>query len=1021
MLLKSEAQTRERESKPLGGFVKFLFCFFFFVTFFFTVHSSIYAAYITNPPNEVFLQWKLDNNAANATVTGNQADGSLVGGNTSDVASTVNGYPAFHLNGSSEYVQVNHRNIWPNEVANLWTKYNSGISVITDNPNPVMFGQLTKNPAGGWYFYGGYKVVGNHAGVSRWQSTDLKTWTGKTEVLAPGGAWDADVEVATVFQRISDGTWIMLYRGFNGVNYKIGEATSSDGTTFTRKNNGGVNDGLFPQFGNNIDPVGVMLVGSTYYVYVNGDPMHSVQNIYTSTDDFNTFTAYSGNPIFRNAFCANVWNYSGYYYMLIARDLLNIGTTLYDHAIGLYRSTAPTFDPTNTSFLGYVIVNDTAYDNSYLDTPSVPMTDVYRTTYAPEFGSTLNVIYSQGSLRQGLVSTTFSELVSRQPVTTYSGQKAYSFWIQFDALNDGDPVFSVAATPTSGNPVWLGVVKTSGANKVFSLFMGGDYRLTSQALSINTPYHIVVVDEITDKKVYINDSLVGTFTQGNVDVGVSYLYMGKGYASPDKFLHGYVWDFREYPKALSSTEVDKLYTTGSIDITAPVTIDNTDSSWHKTDVTITLSCTDSGTGCANTYYTTDGTILTTSSSSGTSITLSSDGVYTIKYFSVDVVKNQEAVKTATNTVKIDKTAPTISAVTSTPTSTGATIAWTTNEISSSKIDYGLTNSYGSSTTEIDTSTGVTSHSVALSGLVVCSTYYYRVRSKDEAGNEATGDNTFTTLGTCPTSAPSSIQGSTTLTLGCGDQVGVKASWLYGAIAQDSGSVLLYFTPADNPVSKYVLEYGTKSGDYPYGVQDMGVNARGQMTFLVKSLSPNTTYYFRVRGGNGCATGSWSNEISATTRPVFSTNNLDIVSSELNVVNNPTPTLSQNEEIKPTVFNGYDVKVKVIDTNKKPVQGAKVTIHSKVQETTTDKNGIALFNSVEPGQHKILIAYNNFEGEQTVNLTGDVKEFDFNIQVKEQNAFLNKQVMGVIGIMGLVIVGLVVFLLYRFRIKFRMTK
>ena len=252
--------------------------------------------------------------------------------------------------------------------------------------------------------------------------------------------------------------------------------------------------------------------------------------------------------------------------------------------------------------------------------------------------------------------------------------------------------------------------------------------------------------------------------------------------------------------------------------------------------------------------------------------------------------------------------------------------------------------------------------------------------------------------------------------------------LYGAIAQDSSSVLLYFTQADNPVNKYVLEYGTKSGDYPYGVQDMGVNSRGQMTFLVKSLSPDTTYYFKVRGGNGCATGSWSNEISAKTKGLVSFNQLDITQSELEpkpVEETPPTTAScqtytvksgdslwsiaenslgdgnrykeiieQNKDKYPSLETsnnleagwelkvncgkqistsgtqkalsqgGYDVKVKVVDTNKKPVEGAKVTIHSKVQETVTNKDGIAQFKNVEAGDHKVLIAYNNFEGEQS---------------------------------------------------------
>jgi len=74
---------------------------------------------------------------------------------------------------------------------------------------------------------------------------------------------------------------------------------------------------------------------------------------------------------------------------------------------------------------------------------------------------------------------------------------------------------------------------------------------------------------------------------------------------------------------------------------------------------------------------------------------------------------------------------------------GATITWTTNEASDSQVEYGLTASYGSSTS-LNTSLG-TSHSMALSGLTASTTYHYRVKSRDAAGNLGTsGDYSFTT-------------------------------------------------------------------------------------------------------------------------------------------------------------------------------------------------------------------------------------------------------------------------------------
>ncbi len=248
-----------------------------------------------------------------------------------------------------------------------------------------------------------------------------------------------------------------------------------------------------------------------------------------------------------------------------------------------------------------------------------------------------------------------------------------------------------------------------------------------------------------------------------------------------------------------------------------------------------------------------------------------------------------------------------------------------------------------------------------------------------------------------TSSSSTTTSSTTSAPSCGDQApGTKAPWIYSAITQDSSSVLLYFTEADNPVNKYVLEYGTKSGDYSFGVQDMGVNSRGPMTFLVKSLSPHTTYYFRVRGGNGCATGAWSNEISATTKGLVTTNTLDIVSSEL------TPVPSEEADTQPQT-DGYEVKVKVTDAQNKPIAGAQVTLHSNPQTATTDKDGIAHFQNVEPGEHRVTIAYTNHQGEQTVNLTGEVKEFELNIQIKPVNPFLAPPVMAVIGLLILAII------------------
>lgn len=87
--------------------------------------------------------------------------------------------------------------------------------------------------------------------------------------------------------------------------------------------------------------------------------------------------------------------------------------------------------------------------------------------------------------------------------------------------------------------------------------------------------------------------------------------------------------------------------------------------------------------------------------------------------------------------------PSLSNVSVSRTINTATITWNTDRDSSSQANYGPTLSYGSST-PIDTNL-VTAHSIELYGLTENTTYHFRVRSKDAAGNEkVSGDYIFKT-------------------------------------------------------------------------------------------------------------------------------------------------------------------------------------------------------------------------------------------------------------------------------------
>jgi hypothetical protein len=97
------------------------------------------------------------------------------------------------------------------------------------------------------------------------------------------------------------------------------------------------------------------------------------------------------------------------------------------------------------------------------------------------------------------------------------------------------------------------------------------------------------------------------------------------------------------------------------DTTAPVTTDSgTDTAWHNADVTITLSSTDVGSDIFSKKYCVGAVdcVPSTEYSIG-GIVVSANGINYVRFQSIDFVGNTEAIKTAVNTVKIDKNVPTI--------------------------------------------------------------------------------------------------------------------------------------------------------------------------------------------------------------------------------------------------------------------------------------------------------------------------------------------------------------------------
>jgi len=114
--------------------------------------------------------------------------------------------------------------------------------------------------------------------------------------------------------------------------------------------------------------------------------------------------------------------------------------------------------------------------------------------------------------------------------------------------------------------------------------------------------------------------------------------------------------------------------------------------------------------------------------------------------SARVCKMDQAQNSGEEEPEEDATAPVISDIIATSTTaTGITITWTTDEESSSEVEYASENLPSASSTIVSDPSYVTEHSVSLTGLTASTTYYYIVESADASGNTATSsEDTFTT-------------------------------------------------------------------------------------------------------------------------------------------------------------------------------------------------------------------------------------------------------------------------------------
>jgi hypothetical protein len=223
------------------------------------------------------------------------------------------------------------------------------------------------------------------------------------------------------------------------------------------------------------------------------------------------------------------------------------------------------------------------------------------------------------------------------------------------------------------------------------------------------------------------------------------------------------------------------------------------------------------------------------------LTLTGLEASTTYYFlvrSIDSSGNAVTSSQAAFRTSLDSTAPVIASgpATSTVSDTRATIIWTTNELSTSQIFYGATNSYGSQTTLDATLTY--QHAVSLTDLTKQTTYHYYVVSADAAGNStSSADAVFTT-----TDNPGIVE---TITItrggGGGSQHTTPPVISEIKVSEISSETAVVSWKTDEGANSFV-EYGL-SKDYNKFVGDYRSVLKHQLK--LEHLTPSSLYHFKV--------------------------------------------------------------------------------------------------------------------------------------------------------------------------------
>lgn len=348
----------------------------------------------------------------------------------------------------------------------------------------------------------------------------------------------------------------------------------------------------------------------------------------------------------------------------------------------------------------------------------------------------------------------------------------------------------------------------------------------------------------------------------------------------------------------------------------------------------------------------------------------------------------------------DFTSPVGSDFTVTPGANSVTATWTTNELASSRVSFGLVSVSENNTSVFNTTPRVLSHEVVVSDLVACTQYAIRVTSEDAFGNTfVSSTHTVTTLG-CDYTASSVSTESEEITVASGGSTSLETDDKTFTVAFPAGVTSdgssFYIQIKELPSSSVLSSIGRPSSVTEVGVAVFDVTAIVDGDTVLDSFdAPVTISYeytdeeidgldeatltlYHYSAGewsalSDCVTDTEANTISCTTESfsVFALFGTALPATPTPVVNNGAVVLSYgcNDPIAKNYTAGsahnnalcvYEVKTATVEKATLPVRDLKFGMKGedvRALQKLLNANGYVLAKSGagSPGNETIVFA------------------------------------------------------------------